>query len=66
MTVRVWMTPTELGEGGYTIDFDAMDYSVRVHGSMRYLVLLDKTEGVEVGRVEAGRWDAASVLEEQT
>lgn len=62
MSVRVWLKPTELGEAGYFIDFDATDYAVRVvKGNRYYLILLGKDEK-EVGRVETGRWDAAEIM----
>lgn len=66
MTVRVWMKPTELGEAGYHVDFErAEDYTVkRLKDGTRYLVLLAAEDAKEIGRVEAGRWDAALILEQ--
>lgn len=66
MTVRVWMKPSELGEQGYTVDFDADDWRRLKDGAIRLDRWQDDDKDASeiVGRVEAGRWDAVIVVEE--
>lgn len=60
--IRIWMTPTDLGVLGYTLDVPGVEaIRKRKNGD---LILLDGEDGEDVGRVAAGRWDCFTFLED--
>ena len=64
MTVRVWFRPSELGECGYHQDFEADDWRRLKDGSLHLTRDVDDLEHV-VGRIQADRWDAVLILEDE-
>jgi hypothetical protein len=63
VTVRVWFTPSDLGECGYFIDFaQADDYERTKVGTLRLMFTSADGEVFECARVQVDRWDAAELL----
>jgi hypothetical protein len=67
--IRIWMTPTDLGEAGYSVDIPKV---VSVHKTRSGDLILhaeaknDDEHGEEIGRAAAGRWDCFVFLDEPT